>query len=231
MTATASPTGETILCVEGGPPVRRHIRRMLQGQGYQVLEASSGQEALGLAADHRGPIELLVTDAVMPHMSGFTLGERLVESHPETRVLFLSGYTDQWVTGGLQATGRPFLLRPFTHDRLLRTVRDQLDTEAGGEPGSDRRKEDGRRSGEDRRKSWRRVQDIPVTVDRREGDERRTGAERRTGVDRRRVHPALGRYAVPNENFVLVRTVGDGHGAHVRAREGAARGVGAPASD
>ena len=82
MTATASPTGETILCVEGGPPVRRHIRRMLQGQGYQVLEASSGQEALGLAADHRGPIELLVTDAVMPHMSGFTLGERLVRVAP-----------------------------------------------------------------------------------------------------------------------------------------------------
>lgn len=187
MTSTATRTGETILCVEGGPPIRRHIRRMLQGQGYQLLEASSGQEALGLAADHRGSIELLVTDVVMPHMSGFTLGERLVESHPETRVLFLSGYTDRWVTGGLEATEQPFLLRPFTHERLLRMIRDQLDTEARGEPRSDRRKEEGRRSEVDRRESERRVQDIPVTVDHREGDERRTGVERRTVVDRRTI--------------------------------------------
>ena len=86
MTATARPTGETILCVEGGSLVQRYIRRMLQGQGCQLFEASNGHEAVGLAADHPGPIELLVTDAVMPHMSGFTLGERLVESHPETRV-------------------------------------------------------------------------------------------------------------------------------------------------
>ena len=187
MTATATPTGETILCVEGGPPIRRHIRRMLQGQGYQLLEASNGKEALGLAADHRGPIDLLVTDVVMPHMSGLTLGERLVESHPETRVRFLSGYTDQEVTGGIEATGQPFLLRPFTHDRLLRTVRDQLDTEAAGKPGRDRRKEEARRSEVDRRKGGRRVQDIPVTVDRREGADRRTGVERRTGVDRRTI--------------------------------------------
>ena len=187
MTATATPTGETILFVEGGPPIRRHIGRMLQGQGYQLLEASNGHEALGLAAEHREPIELLVTDVVMPHMSGFTLGERLVESHPETRVLFLSGYTDQWVTGGLEATGQPFLLRPFTHDRLLRTIREQLDTEAGGEPGSDRRTEDGRRSGKDRRTEEQRVRSIPVTVDRREGEDRRTGAERRTRVDRRTI--------------------------------------------
>ena len=180
MTATATPPGETILFVEGGPPIRRHIGRMLQGQGYQLLEATNGHEALGLAADHSGPIELLVTDAVMPHMSGFTLGERLVESHPETRVLFLSGYTDHSVTGGLEATGQAFLIRPFTTDRLLRTIRDQLDTAAGPEPDVDRRKEDGRRSGGGRRKSGRRVRDMPVGNDRRTVDDRRSEVDRRT---------------------------------------------------
>ena len=187
MTATATPTGETILFVEGGPPIRRHIGRMLQGQGYQLLEAANGNEALGLAADHSGPIELLVTDVVMPYMNGFTLGERLVESHPETRVLFLAGYTDQGVTGGLEAAGQPFLLRPFTNNRLLRAIRNQLDTEAAGEPGSDRRQAESGRSGVDRRKGGRRVQNILVPIDRREGDDRRTGVERRSGVDRRTI--------------------------------------------
>ena len=187
MTVTATPTSETILFVEGGPPLRRSIGRMLQGQWYQLLEASNGHEALALAADHRGPIELLVTDVVMPQMSRFTLGERLVESHPETRVLFLSGYTDQSVTGGLEAAGRPFLLRPFTHDRLLRTIRDQLDTEAGRKPDSDRRHEEDRRSEVDRRKGGRRERDTPVPTDRRMGYDRRIQDDRRTGVDRRTI--------------------------------------------
>ena len=127
---TTKPPGETILLVEDDPPIRRLIRRMLQDQGYQVLAACNGHQALGLAADHREPIDLLVTDIVMPHMDGFTLWERLVESRPETRVLFLSGQADQSVAvrGGLKEAGRAFLLKPFTHDRLLRTIRAQLDT-------------------------------------------------------------------------------------------------------
>ena len=81
----------------------------------------------------------------MPHMGGFTLGERLLGSHPETRVLFLSGYTDQSVTVGLKATGQAFLFRPFTYDHLLRTIREQLDAEAGS-----RLEVDDRRTGGDR---------------------------------------------------------------------------------
>lgn len=128
MTTTPS---ETILLVEDDPPIRRLIQRVLQGQGYQLLEACNGREALSLAEHHRGTIDLLVTDVVMPKMDGFTLGERLVESRPDTRVLFLSGQAEQSmaVRGGLKAAGQAFLLKPFTHDCLVRAIRDQLDTD------------------------------------------------------------------------------------------------------
>ena len=137
---TARPPGETSLLVEDNRPLRRLIRRTLKGQGYQVLSARNGHEALSLAADHCGPIDLLVTDVVMPHMDGFTLGERLVESRPDTRVLFLSGYADQSITvrEGLKKAGQAFLLKPFTRDQLLRTVRKQLNTEPGRGPAPER---------------------------------------------------------------------------------------------
>ena len=136
MTMTTRPTGKTILLVEDEPPIRRLIRRMLEGHGYQLLEGCNGRAGLSLAEEHRGPIDLLVTDVVMPYMTGFTLSERLVASHPETRVLLLSGYADQsqTVRGGLKDAGRAFLLKPFTRDGLLRAIRDQLDTAAGGGP-------------------------------------------------------------------------------------------------
>ena len=127
---TAKLPGETILLVEDDLPIRRLIRGALEGQGYQVLVACNGPEALGLAADHPGPIDLLVSDVVMPRMDGFKLAERLVASRPQTQVLFLTGYSDQSVSvrGGLKETGQAFLLKPFTHDRLLQTIRDQLNT-------------------------------------------------------------------------------------------------------
>ena len=136
MTRTARPSGETILLVEDDPLIRRLIRHMLQGQGYQLLEAYHGPAALSLAEDHRGPIDLLVTDVVMPQMDGFTLGERLVESHPETRVLFLSGYADQSarVRDALKKVGSAFLPKPFTQSGLLQKIRVQLDTAAGRGP-------------------------------------------------------------------------------------------------
>ena len=120
---------ETILLVDDDAPIRRLLRRALEGQGYQLLEACDGHEALGLLANHRGPIDLLVTDVVMPRMDGFTLSDRVGESHPETRVLFVSGQADRSVTvrGGLKETGRAFLLKPFTHATLLQTIREQLD--------------------------------------------------------------------------------------------------------
>ena len=137
---TARPPGETILLVEDEMPIRVLIRRALEGQGYQLLEAGDGEEALDLAADQSGHIDLLITDIVMPGMDGFTLCERLAESHPETRILFLSGEADRSVAmrGGLTVRlGRRFLLKPFTYDRLLRTIRDLLDTEPDRRAGPD----------------------------------------------------------------------------------------------
>ena len=126
---TATLPGGTILLVEDDPPTRSLISRILQNQGYQLLEACNGVAGLSLAANHDGPIDLLVTDIVMPHMDGFTLSERLVESRPGTRVLFMSGYADRStaVRGGLKQAGHPFLVKPFTRDSLLQTVREQLD--------------------------------------------------------------------------------------------------------
>lgn len=114
----------TILLAEDEPPIRRLICRVLEGEGYRMLEACNGDDALELAADHPGPIDLLVTDVVMPRMDGFTLHERLSAERPDTRVLFLSGYADQSVTvrGGLRETGQVFLLKPFTRTRLLESV-------------------------------------------------------------------------------------------------------------
>ena len=98
---------ETILLVDDEVPLRRLIQRMLDDQGYHVLEASDGDEALRVAADYTGLIALLVTDVVMPGLDGFTLVERLPESHPETRVLFISGHADRSVAvrGGLKESG------------------------------------------------------------------------------------------------------------------------------
>ena len=129
MTARARPSDETILLVEDDEPIRRLLHHALESQGYRLLEACDGREALGLLATHDGPIDLLVTDVVMPHMDGFMLSERLGASHPETRVLFLSGQADRSVAvrGGLKETRQAFLLKPFTHGTLLQTIRAQLD--------------------------------------------------------------------------------------------------------
>jgi CheY-like chemotaxis protein len=126
----ARPPGETILVVEDDPPLRRLIRQALEDRRYQLLSACNGREALELAAHHPGPIDLLVADVVMPVMDGFTLAEMLAETHPETRVLFISGHGDrsETVRLGLKESRQQFLLKPFTVDRLLQMVRDQLDT-------------------------------------------------------------------------------------------------------
>ena len=120
---------ETILLVEDDAPIRRLLYRALQDQGYRLLEACNGQEALELLANHREPIDLLLTDIVMPHIDGFTLSERLGDTHPETRILFLSGQAEQSmaVREGLEEGKQNYLLKPFTHHTLLQTIRQQLD--------------------------------------------------------------------------------------------------------
>jgi CheY-like chemotaxis protein len=125
-----TPKGhETLLLVEDDEAVRVMARHILQSYGYNVLEAAGGPQAIQLAESHQGPIDLLVTDVVMPHMSGRKLAEQLASLQPRIKVLFLSGYTDDSVIqhGVLQA-GFAFLQKPFTSASLSSKVRDVLDT-------------------------------------------------------------------------------------------------------
>ena len=114
--------------VEDEKVVRSLIRTALQANGYTLLEAADGEAALRLCERHSGPIHLLVSDVVMPQMGGRELVERLLAVHPEVRVLFVSGYTDDAVVrhGVLQAEVA-FLQKPFSVDALQRTVRAVLD--------------------------------------------------------------------------------------------------------
>lgn len=120
---------ETVLLVEDEPGVRGLTGRVLSRQGYRVLEASNGEEALRVAREHAGePIDLLVTDVVMPLMGGKTLAERLKAMHPGIRVLYMSGYTDNVVVHhGILDRGVAFLQKPFGPEALARKVREMLD--------------------------------------------------------------------------------------------------------
>ena len=117
---------ETVLLVEDEEPVRAVLRKMLSANGYMVLEARHGRDALLVAERHRGPIHLLLTDVVMPEMGGRELAERLTAQRPDLRVLFISGYTsDEVVRKGIGGAG--FMQKPFTSADLLRAVRERLD--------------------------------------------------------------------------------------------------------
>ena len=95
MTAAVAPGGnETILLVEDDDRVRALVSNMLRKNGFTVLLASAGDQALEIAARHRGRIHLLLTDVLMPGLNGRMLSERLTATRPETRVLFMSGYSD-----------------------------------------------------------------------------------------------------------------------------------------
>jgi PAS domain S-box-containing protein len=122
---------ETILLVEDDPSLRELGREILAEQGYVVLEAGAGKVALELARGHAGPIHLLLTDLVMPGMSGRELAERVKQIHPEANVLFMSGYTDDALgSQGTLAQDAAFVGKPFTLDGLLRKVRETLERPA-----------------------------------------------------------------------------------------------------
>jgi YesN/AraC family two-component response regulator len=105
---------------------------MLSANGYMVLEARHGRDALLVADRHRGPIHLLLTDVVMPEMGGRDLAGRLTAQRPDLRVLFISGYTsDEVVRKGVEGAG--FMPKPFTSVDLLRAVRERLDEPAESE--------------------------------------------------------------------------------------------------
>jgi CheY-like chemotaxis protein len=118
---------ETVLLVEDEPTVRRIARRALFDRGYRVIEAEDGVTALEVARTHRGLIDLLLTDVVMPRMSGPELAAELQRELPGLRVLFMSGYARDAFDGGALGADVNFLAKPFTPDRLASRVRQVLD--------------------------------------------------------------------------------------------------------
>jgi two-component system response regulator len=118
---------ETILLVEDEAAIRVAARRILDRFGYHVVEAPGAEEALALAVKHREPIHLLLTDIVMPRMSGRELAQVFTRLHPEARVVFMSGYTDDEVLRRDVSQGRTwYLQKPFSPDALARKVREAL---------------------------------------------------------------------------------------------------------
>jgi len=120
---------ETVLLVEDEESVRQLVRETLEAQGYKILEAENGEEALQIANTH-SDIDMLITDVVMPGMGGRELSARLCASHPHTKLLYLSGYTeDAIVHEGVLEPGTAFLQKPFTLQTLTRKVREVLGSE------------------------------------------------------------------------------------------------------
>jgi two-component system, cell cycle sensor histidine kinase and response regulator CckA len=119
---------ETILLVDDAGPLRGLTRLLLEECGYTVLDSGDPADAIRMAASHKGPLPLLITDVVMPGFSGRILAERLAAARPETKVLYTSGYADDEVAqDGLAGTDCAFLEKPFTRDALIRKVREILD--------------------------------------------------------------------------------------------------------
>jgi PAS domain S-box-containing protein len=123
---------ETILLVEDAEPLRKLARLFLMENGYHVFAAADGSEAQKVAAQISGPIDLLLTDVVMPGVNGRVLAERLAPSHPGMKILYMSGYTDSFIAGhGVLEPGVHLLRKPFTEEVLVRKVRELLDGNEG----------------------------------------------------------------------------------------------------
>ncbi|MCU1386423.1 MAG: sensor protein [Acidobacteria bacterium] len=125
---------ETVLLVEDEDAVRALAREVLRRHGYAVLEARHGVDALRVAERHSDAIHLLVTDVVMPHMSGRELAQRLTATRPETKTLFMSGYTDHALLPEDVTPGAEFMQKPFTPDAFARRIRRMLDAERISKP-------------------------------------------------------------------------------------------------
>lgn len=115
-----------ILVVDDDPAVRQVAARVLQRAGYRVLQAGEGVEALDVARGYPGRLDLLLTDVVMPGMNGRELSERLIEERPDTRLLYMSAYTeDEVILRGVRV-GINFLYKPFSLEDLTEAVRQVL---------------------------------------------------------------------------------------------------------
>ncbi|MCK4340799.1 MAG: PAS domain S-box protein [Phycisphaerae bacterium] len=125
---------ETILVCEDDGPVRDLASQALKRAGYRVLTAENGKEAVKLASKHRGPLDMLVTDVIMPGINGKTLADRMTAAYPGLRTLFVSGYpADVIAPHGVLAGGVELLKKPFTAPRLQERVRTVLDRAQGRE--------------------------------------------------------------------------------------------------
>jgi CheY-like chemotaxis protein len=124
---------ETLLVVEDEPAVRHLAHSLLEAQGYEVLRAPNGQDALRVAREHKGsPIRLVVTDVIMPQMGGKVMAEWLKSTYPNLKILFTSGYTDDAIAHhGVLSPGVAFLPKPYTPLTLTSKVREMLDEESG----------------------------------------------------------------------------------------------------
>ena len=127
--ASKLPTAavETVLLVDDDDRVRALVANMLRKHGYNVLLASAGDQALEIAGRHRGSIQLLLTDVMMPGMNGRMLSERLATLRPDTRVLYMSGYSDDAILmHGVKNSAAHFIQKPFSIDSLVHKVREAL---------------------------------------------------------------------------------------------------------
>jgi len=118
---------ETVLLVEDEPSLRSLLRELLESFGYSVLEAGQGVDALRVAGEHRGTIDLLLSDIVMPQMTGNELAERLGQLRPATKVLFMSGYAAGVAPQHQIPNGAAYIEKPFTADALAGALREVLD--------------------------------------------------------------------------------------------------------
>jgi len=117
------PAGQTVLVVEDEAMIRSNVRECVQQLGYRVLEAESAEMALKLCEEHRGIIDVVLTDLVMPGMSGHELAGKLARSHPEVKMLFMSGYTEDTATRReILLRGSAFLQKPFSVGDLANAV-------------------------------------------------------------------------------------------------------------
>lgn len=119
---------KTVLVVDDEPSVLRVASKVLRRDGYEILEALGGEEALRVARNHHGPIHLLLTDVVMPGIGGRELGDQFREVHPDTALLFMSGYTeDEVLLQGIRVADVNYIAKPFTVAGLRDKVREILD--------------------------------------------------------------------------------------------------------
>lgn len=121
---------ETILVVEDEPALRTPVCKLLEDAGYRVLVGKDGDHAIQISNQHTGPLHLLLTDVVMPHMSGPELAERLLAVYPEMRVLYMSGYPQTRRPDHVLISDVDLIQKPFTKHKLLRRLREVLESSA-----------------------------------------------------------------------------------------------------